>query len=99
MLSIQEKFLYLFGEVPTDDVAAWRAGWYERPEPKDLGDFGRRSPRFDEWLQEPDATKRFNAILEFVQLSNGPTAWINTSSAVEPLPEAAATSAPLPKCG
>jgi hypothetical protein len=77
---VQTKFVGLFGDVPTDDLEAWRAGWYDRPERLErdmqipwincVADINPRC-QFETWMEEPDVEKRYNLILDFVRARSG----------------------------
>ena len=69
------QYIHLFGEIPTDDVAAWRAGWFDRPErqnQKDLQKYWINHPPHSEWMKETDVDKRFEMVHQAVEQGNGP---------------------------
>ena len=35
---VMDEYIHLFGDIPTDDMSAWRAGWLDRPDRKVQGD-------------------------------------------------------------
>eukprot|EP01052_Picozoa_sp_SAG31_P049975 SAG31_NODE_11191_length_1056_cov_1.291536_2_plen_188_part_01 len=78
---VQTKYIHLFGDIPTDDMSAWRVGWYDRPErkrQKDLQKYWINHPPHWEWMKIQDDEARFDAVLEMVSQDNGPGGRITT---------------------
>lgn len=70
------QYIRLFGNIPTDDVAAWRVGWFDRPErqkQKDLQKYWINHPPHWEWMKEPDTEKRFELVRRVVEEVDGPS--------------------------
>jgi hypothetical protein len=74
------QYIRLFGNIPTDDVAAWRVGWFDRPErqkQKDLQKYWINHPPHWEWMKEPDTEKRFELVRRVVEEVDGPSVITN----------------------
>ena len=70
------QYIQLFGNIPTDDVAAWRVGWFDRPErqkQKDLQKYWINHPPHWEWMKERDTEKRFELVRRVVEEVDGPS--------------------------
>ena len=84
---MQTKYIHLFGDVPTDDISAWRAGWYDRPERQTQKDLQKHWINFgphDEWMAIEDIEARFKVIEGNVREWNGEGGQLTTSSAWDP---------------
>ena len=71
---VQTKYIHLFGDIPTDDVSAWRAGWYDRPERKTQEDLQKPWINFgpqEQWMAIDDVEARFKVIEGEVRAWNG----------------------------
>ena len=71
---VQTKYIHLFGDIPTDDISAWRAGWYDRPERKTQPDLQKHwvnFPPMQDWMAIEDTEERFRVIEGLVGGWNG----------------------------
>lgn len=69
------QYIHLFGDIPTDDMAAWKAGWFDRPErqaQKDLQKYWINHPPHWEWIKETDVEKRMQMVRQAVEAGIGP---------------------------
>ena len=69
------QYIHLFGDIPTDDAAAWKAGWFDRPErqtQKDLQKYWINHPPHWEWMKEADVEKRMQMVRQAVEAGIGP---------------------------
>jgi hypothetical protein len=71
---VQTQYIHLFGDIPTDDISAWRAGWYDRPQrelQKDLQKYWLNGPNQKAWMAVSDPKARLLAVERFVAEANG----------------------------
>ena len=74
MVYVQTQYIHLFGDIPTDDISAWRAGWYDRPQrelQKDLQKYWLNGPNQKAWMAVSDPKARLLAVERFVAEANG----------------------------
>eukprot|EP01051_Picozoa_sp_SAG22_P003704 SAG22_NODE_183_length_16031_cov_36.647000_16_plen_539_part_00 len=74
VLFVQTKYIHLFGDIPTDDMTAWRVGWFDRPErkhQKDLQKHWINHPTMENWMAVQDDDARLEMIRKEVTEGNG----------------------------